>query len=63
MNKELKILIGLILVVVPLYFVMPGMALANWGRAAWELIKGGITILVILIGIILIAMGIDELRD
>jgi len=63
MNKELKILIGLILVVAPLCLVMPGMAFASWGRAAWELIKGGITILVILIGVILIVMGIDELKD
>jgi len=63
MNKGLKILIGLILVVVPLYLVMPGMTLASWGRAAWELIKGGVTILVILIGITLIVMGIDELRN
>ena len=63
MNKELKILIGLILVVAPLCLVMPGMAFSSWGRAAWELIKGGITILVILIGVILIVMGIDELKD
>lgn len=63
MKKEIKILGGLILVIAPLFLIMPGMVLASWGKAAWELIKGGITILIILIGIILILMGIDELRD
>jgi len=63
MNRWLKILIGLILVIVPLALVAPGMPLSNWGRAAWELIKGGITILVILIGILLIVLGISELKD
>ena len=63
MNKGLKILIGLVLVVVPLYLVVPGMPLASWGAAAWQVIKGGITIGVILIGIILIILGIDELKD
>ncbi|MCA9487343.1 MAG: hypothetical protein KC516_00065 [Nanoarchaeota archaeon] len=62
MNKALKILLGLILVIVPLYLIFPGNALASWGIAALSLIKGGITILVILIGIVLIVMGIDELK-
>jgi uncharacterized membrane protein len=63
MNKLLKIFFGLILVVIPLYLVLPGMPLASWGAAAWQVIKGSITILVILLGIILIVMGIDELKD
>jgi len=63
MNRWLKILIGLILVVVPVALIVPGMPLSNWGRAAWELIKGGIAIFVILTGILLIVLGISELKD
>ncbi len=63
MSKWIKILLGLILLVVPLYLVFPGMPLSSWGEATWELIKGGITIFVILMGIILVIIGIDELKD
>ncbi|NCN51533.1 hypothetical protein GW931_00810 [archaeon] len=63
MSKWLKIVLGLILLVVPLALIMPGMPLSEWGVATLELIKGGITIVVILIGIILIVMGIDELKN
>jgi len=63
MYKGLKILIGLIFVVVPLALILPGMPLNSWGEATWELIKGGITLLVILFGLVLIVLGIGELRD
>lgn len=63
MNKWLKILLGLILVIAVLLLATPGMPLASWGVAAWTLIKGGITILVAIIGIALIILGISDLRD
>ena len=62
MNKIIKILIGLALVVVPLYLIFPGSCMHSWGIAALDLIKGGITILVLLIGIILIVLGISDLK-
>ncbi|MDA3837339.1 MAG: hypothetical protein PF542_07005 [Nanoarchaeota archaeon] len=63
MKKVLKILLGLILAAGPLYFILPGMSMASWGRAAVNLIKGGITIIVPLIGLALIAMGFSELKE
>ena len=63
MNKWLKILLGLILVVVPLYLILPTSPLEMWGIAALELIKGGATILVLLAGIVFVILGISELRD
>jgi len=63
MKKVLKILIGLILAAGPLYFILPGMCMESWGRAAMTLIKGGITIIVPLIGLALILMGFSELRE
>jgi len=63
MNKWLKILLGLLVLVIPLYLIMPGMPLSNWGIAALEFTKGGLTVFVILIGLVLIIMGIDELKN
>jgi len=62
MNKALKILLGLILLIVPLYLIFPGGVMHSWGIATLNLIKGGITIIVLLIGLILIILGIDDLR-
>lgn len=62
MNKAIKILLGLILVVIPLYLIFPGSPLQSWGIAALDLIKGGATILLLMVGIILIVLGIDELK-
>jgi len=41
MNKGLKIILGIILVIIPLYLIVPGMPLSDWGAATWEVIKGG----------------------
>jgi uncharacterized membrane protein len=63
MSKWIKILLGLILLVVPFYLIFPGMLLSDWGQAAWELIKGGITLGVLFIGLVLIIIGISELKE
>lgn len=63
MNKWLKILIGLILVVVPIVVVWPGMYLSSWGVAALELLKGGIVWGVILAGLLFLMLGISELKE
>ena len=63
MNKWLKIIIGLIILTGTVLLVFPNMPLASWGKAAWILIKGGITLLAILIGVILIILGISDLKN
>lgn len=63
MNKGLKIILGLILLVVPLYLILPGMPLSEWGDAAWKIIQGGLTIAVLGAGIILIILGISEIKN
>jgi len=63
MKNLFKIALGLILIIIPLYFIFPGMILESWGVAAWNLIKGGITILVFLTGLILIILGISDLKN
>ncbi len=63
MNKWLELLLGLILVVIPIGLILPGGALESWGLATLNFIKGGLTCLVILIGIILIILGISDLKE
>lgn len=62
MNKWLEILLGLILVVVPVALVLPGMPLASWGYAALTVLKGAITWILILVGLLLVILGINDLR-
>lgn len=62
MNRWLEILLGLILVVVPIALVFPGQPLASWGYAALTVLKGAITWILILIGLLLIVLGINDLR-
>ena len=61
MNKWAEILIGLILLVVPIALIFPGMPLASWGQDAITVLKGGITWIVILIGLLLVILGINDL--
>ena len=61
MNRWSEILLGLILLVVPIALVFPGMPLASWGSAAITVLKGGLTWIVILGGLILVILGINDL--
>ena len=63
MNKWLKIILGTIIFAAAIVLIIPSMPFATWGKAALSLTKGGITILVILIGLILLILGISELKD
>ncbi|MDP3966270.1 MAG: hypothetical protein Q8Q04_01935 [archaeon] len=63
MNKALKIILGLVLVVVPIYLIVPGMPLSDWGEAAWKLIQGVVTVFAIVLGISLIVLGINDLKN
>jgi hypothetical protein len=63
MKKILKILIGLVLLTGTIALVFPGMAMQSWGYAALNLIKGGVTLLVLLAGMVLITLGITELKE
>ena len=63
MKKILKVMLGLILLAGTIFFVSQEQYLLSWGKAAIIMIKGGITIIVPLIGLILIIMGISELKN
>ena len=63
MNKWLEILLGLILVVIPVALVLPSMPFYSWGIAALEVIKGGIVVFIVLIGLLFLLLGINDLRE
>lgn len=60
MNKFVSILFGLILLAAGIYGAF---GLPSWGKAALAFLQGGIVWLVLLIGLLLIILGISDLRD
>lgn len=62
MNKWLELLIGLILIVVPVY-VAWGLNWVGFGTAALEFLKGGVVWFLILIGLLFLLLGISDLKD
>jgi len=63
MNKWLEILLGLILVIVPIILALPGMFFASWGIAALEFIKGGVVVVLVLLGLLFLMLGISDLKE
>ena len=61
MNKILEILIGLLLLLVPIYAWIVN--LMGAGDAALTVLKGGIVWILLLIGAILLIIGISDLKD
>ena len=57
-----EILVGLLLVLMPIWFVLNPIG-AGWSEAALEIIKGGIVIGIILIGILFVMLGISDIKQ
>ena len=55
-----KIIGGVALILITLWI---GIVAKSWGRAVIDLVKGGILITVILIGLVLIFIGLSDLRS
>lgn len=60
MNKAISIILGIILILAPILIVLNVPIFYNWGTATVEFLKGGVVILIVLIGIALIVLGITE---
>jgi uncharacterized membrane protein len=66
MNKWMELLIGLILVVVPIWVWGASLqwgAFWNFGSAAWTVLKGGLIWGILLIGLLFIMLGISDLKE
>ena len=56
-----EVLVGLLLVLVPIWLVLT--IGTGWGVAAIELIKGGIVVGVVLIGALFVMLGISDIKQ
>jgi len=66
MNKWLELLVGLILVIVPIWVWIASLnwgAFWNFGSAAWLLLKGVAIWGILLIGLLFIMLGISDLKE
>ena len=65
MNKWVEILFGLILLngAILVWSLTQGAVFWDFGTAAWEFLKGGLVWLTILIGLVLIMLGISDLKS
>ena len=59
LNNLIKIIIGLILVIVAIWF---SITFSDWGKALIDIIQGGIVMMVIFIGLILLMLGFSDLK-
>lgn len=59
MNKWIELLIGLILVVVPIWAAL---TFASWGAATVTFLQGGVICFVVLIGLLFLLLGISDLK-
>ncbi|MFA5174063.1 MAG: hypothetical protein WC438_02685 [Candidatus Pacearchaeota archaeon] len=60
MNKWLEILLGLILIILPVYAAM---IYSSWGAATIAFLKGGVICFIVLIGLLFLMLGISDLRE
>jgi len=62
MNKWFELILGLILLLGTIALIFPGMPLESWGVSALNFLKGGLTWVVALVGLVLIILGISEIK-
>ena len=65
MNKWVEIIAGLVLIIVAILLWVFTKDLSFWdfGTASWEFLKGGIIWFVIMIGLLLLMLGISDLKN
>ncbi|MBI2663330.1 hypothetical protein HYX15_02240 [Candidatus Woesearchaeota archaeon] len=57
-----KLVFGLVLIVLPIYLVLAVDFFRSWGAAALIIIKGGILLFVIFLGLIFLLLGFSDLK-
>jgi hypothetical protein len=61
MNKWLELLIGLILILVPLFIAIKNYW--GFGDSTLSFIKGGVIVAVILAGLLFVMIGVSDLKE
>ncbi len=57
-----KVVLGLVLIILPIYLVLGVLFFKSWGLDTLALIKGGIVLFVIFIGLIFLLLGFSDLK-
>lgn len=55
-----KVVFGIVLIFLAVWFAVTYM---SWGQATLTLIKGGLVLLVVLIGLVLLLVGFSDMRN
>lgn len=63
MNKWIKIILGLIILISSVLLFFPDMLFESWGKDALILIKGGIVWFLIGLGFLFILLGISDIKE
>lgn len=58
-----KIIVGILLIIIALWVSIGKLFGWNWGEATLNLIKGGIILAVVFIGIIFLILGFTDLKE
>ena len=58
-----KIIVGILLVIIALWVSVVNLFGWNWGAATLDLIKGGVVLAVIFIGLIFLILGFTDLKE
>lgn len=58
-----KIIVGILLVIVSLWVAVVNLFGWNWGQATLDLIKGGVILTVIFVGLIFLILGFTDLKE
>lgn len=59
MNKWLELVLGIALIIVP---IICALNFLDWGKAAIHFLMGAVIVCVVLVGILLIILGISEIK-
>ncbi len=65
MNKWLEIILGLILIIgaILIWYYTLDKGIWNFGAAAWTVLKGSLMWILLLIGLLFIILGINDLKE
>lgn len=62
MNKWVELLLGLILVIIPIWALMAVPTFASWGPATVAFLQGAVVCILVLVGLLFIMLGISDLK-
>ncbi|MBL7147874.1 MAG: hypothetical protein ISS82_03550 [Nanoarchaeota archaeon] len=63
LKGSFKIIVGILLVIIALWVAIVNLFGWNWGQATLDLIKGGIILAIIFVGLIFLILGFTDFKE